>query len=179
MPEEPVIPEEAAIPEEHVIPEEPVVAEEPAFEMPTEEPVPVEMPMPEAPACDGAPLLTPMNDDPAHCVLCVRVDPAEVGLDIPEGSTMMISDNTVIFPEDGALLTQDLLTGAKDRSELNGSVLAAFSISMEHFAAQNEAYTLKSLLFSWLLFPSPTISLSPLFPPPLPPLLFLPHCEFS
>ena len=64
---------------------------------------------------------------------------------------MMISDNTVIFPEDGALLTQDLLTGAKDRSELNGSVLAAFSISMEHFAAQNEAYTLKSLLFSWLL----------------------------
>ena len=132
--------------------EEPVAEtapEVPAFEEPVAQTAP-EVPAFEEPVA-GTPLLTPMNDNPAHCVLCVRVDPAEVDLDIPANSTMMISDNTVIFPENGALLTQDLLTGAKDRSSLNESVLAAFSISMESFAAQNEAYTLHSLLFSWLL----------------------------
>ncbi len=144
---------EALMAEEAVIPEEPLAMEEPIAEEGVEEASPADgeaLIAEEAPVA-GTPLLTPMNDDTAHCVLCVRVDPAEVGLDIPEGSSMMISDNTVIFPEGGALLTQDLLTGAKDRSELNESVLAAFSISMERFATQNEAYTLHSILFSWLL----------------------------
>ena len=148
-----LIAEDAAIDEEPIPAEEPISAEEPVM--------PEEAPAIEIPASDGAKLLTPMNDDPAHCVLCVRVDPAEVGLDIPEGSKMMISDNTVIFPENGALLTQDLLTGAKDRSELNDSVLAAFSISMNHFATQNETYTLHSLLFSWLLKKLLTVSEDP------------------
>ena len=143
--------EEPAAAADELLAEEAPAIEIPEAEAPVMESPAVEMPVPETSSCDGAQLLTPMNDDPAHCVLCVRVDPAEVGLDIPEGSTMMISDNTVIFPENGALLTQDLLTGAKDRSELNDSVLAAFSISMEHFATQNESYTLHSLLFSWLL----------------------------
>lgn len=141
--------EEMPVPEADIaVPEEENTADAESF---MEEPIlPEEPPAFAEPAAD-TPLLTPMNDDPAHCVLCVRVDPAEVDLDIPENSTMMISDNTVIFPENGALLTQDLLTGAKDRSALNASVLAAFSISMEGFAAQNETYTLHSLLFSWLL----------------------------
>ena len=154
MEETPAMEDAPVIEETSVMEEVPVMEDAPVEETPVaEEELPMEEPPADAEAllAEEAPLLTPMDSNGAHCVLCVRVDPAEVDLDIPKDSAMMISDNTVIFPENGALLTQDLLTGAKDRSALNESVLAAFAISMERFATQNEEYTLHSLLFSWLL----------------------------
>lgn len=162
---EPII-EEAPAPEPEPVPEpepipEPVIEEAPEPEpVPEPEPIPEpvieESPVPEpvpvaaqVPAPIYKPLLKPMNESSAHRVLCVRVDADEVGLAIPGNYPLMISDNTLIFPENGSLITRDFLTGSQEATPLNESVLAAFSYSIEHFASENESYTGKSLLFEW------------------------------
>ena len=154
--EEPVeIPVEASAEEPVELPLE--APSEEAVEMPVEEMVDIpEDPMAMADGASvsdeaGNPILIPMNDDSAHCVLCVRLDAETLGLPIESGSAVMISDDTLIYPEGEALVTENLLTGEKEASPLNESVLAAFSMSMEHFATKNEAYTKRSLLFPWLL----------------------------
>lgn len=153
--EEAVIPEEPLAMEEPVIPEEPVATEEPTMMEDIIPDIPEDpMAMAEAaPICDtsGNPMLITMNENSAHCVLCVRPDPETLVLPIESGSAVMISDDTLIYPEGETLVTQNLLTGEKEASPLNESVLAAFSISMERFATENEAYTKRSLLFPWLL----------------------------
>lgn len=156
--EAPVL-EDAPAPE--LVPEGPTpesIAEESTLEEPVaKEPVapveaPVEMPV-EPPAAsetaDAAPLLTPMNENSAHRVLCVRVDADAIGLAIPGDYPLMISDDTIIFPENGSLITKNLLTGEQESTPLNDSVLAAFSFSIEHFATENQAYTKNSVIFEW------------------------------
>ena len=145
----PVIPEEPlAMEEAPVIPEEPLAMEEAPI-IPEE---PLAASAESSPCCaSGNPMLIPMNENSAHCVLCVRLDSDVLGIGIENGSAIMISDNTLIYPEGESLVTRNLLNGEKEDAPLNESVLAAFSISMEYFAKENEAYTGVSLLFPWLL----------------------------